>query len=526
MGQIVYRANLSAKAFPLLTDFQGRTVIVPGPDNTFNRSLVSSEDVDRDVGVPILYYAHNVLPAPYGFNSVGYEQTVDGVSDNSTDFTSIRIIRSNPLSAEEPGPNVYFSSKPGTQYILNIGVAYWVAALAPVSYPLGAYNSFATVQGITYIFYKGIGCYKYNSVSNTLIPVALTGLVIADIVGIASCQGYLIAHTKNKIFWSSTVDIDYTLNSVDFTPSLITGAGSIIPEGAKGDITVVATAAFGLTVYTSSNIVSGIYSGNSRYPFNFREIVNSGGCTSDDFISYGADSGNQYAYTTSGIQLVNQTQTQTVLPDITDFLAGQDFEDFDEITLKFSRDVLSVPMTKKLISVADRYFVVSYGKTSLTHAIVYDTAQKRYGKLKIEHTACFEFQYLDPTQSDAPRKSIGFLKANGTIVVLNPSVTFSFSTGVILLGKFQYARSRLLTLEGVVLQTIHPNQSANVYNLSSETGGTVESQERTQGYETSTTGQSQRTYDFHETAINHSILIVGGFFLSSLVLNFHIAGRR
>jgi len=83
-----------------------------------------------------------------------------------------------------------------------------------------------------------------------------------------------------------------------------------------------------------------------------------------------------------------------------------------------------------------------------------------------------------------------------------------------------------MSLEGLELQAVHPNQSASVYDMFSLTGGTIESVEKVQGYETSQSGQSQRTYKFHKTAVNHSILLVGGFFLSSFVLTFHIHGRR
>jgi hypothetical protein len=152
--------------------------------------------------------------------------------------------------------------------------------------------------------------------------------------------------------------------------------------------------------------------------------------------------------------------------------------------------------------------------------------QKRYGKLKIPHVAAFEYAYLDPTQADAPRRSLAFLQSNGTVKVVNPSVTFAGSQGVIVLGKFQYVRSRLLTLEELVIQTVHQNQSVLAFDLQSVTGGTVETATTVQGYEVSQSGEKQRIYKFHKTGVNHSILLIGGFFLSSFVLTFHIGGRR
>lgn len=527
MAQIVYRGNLSAKSFPLLTDFQGRTVIIAGPDQTYKAAITSQEDTDKDVGIPIVYYCHNVLPASYGFNSVGYEKLIDPLTLGTTGFTSVKLLRSNAISSTVNGPRYYFSCLPtGKCYYSLLGGTTWTLIATTISVVSTTVITTASVQGISYIFFSGIGCYKYNSATNTLVSVTLTGLTAANIKGITTYQGYLIAFDDNSVYWSSVLDIDYTLNSVDFVLSLTTGAGNIRPEGARGPITIVRAATFGLSIYTTSNIVSAVYSGNSRYPFNFKEVVSSGGCTSDDLIAYDANTGNQYAYTTSGIQTVTATQTQTIFPDITDFLAGQDFEDFDELTQTFILETLSSPMKKKLSSIADRYLIFSYGKTSLTHAIIYDMAQKRFGKLKYTHTDIFEYEYVDPSATDAPRRSIALLSPNGAVYVLNPSVTFAKSAGVILLGKFQYVRSRLMSLEGLEIQTVHPNQSAVAYDLYSNTGGTIESITKIQGYETSVAGQSQRSYKFHKTAINHSILLIGGFFLSSFILTFHIHGKR
>ncbi|MFK5173422.1 hypothetical protein ACI3QN_12985, partial [Propionibacterium freudenreichii] len=83
----------------------------------------------------------------------------------------------------------------------------------------------------------------------------------ANILGITAYQGYLIAYDTSTIYWSSTLDIDYTTNTVDFTPSLATGAGSLTLEGARGPITLAIPATFGIAVYTTSNIVSAVYSG-------------------------------------------------------------------------------------------------------------------------------------------------------------------------------------------------------------------------------------------------------------------------
>ena len=526
MSQIIYRANLSAKSFPFLTDFQGRTIIVAGNDNTFNRSLTSESDVDKDVGVPVAYYMHNVIPAPYGFSSVGYEQIIPAFIPASTSFTSAKLLRSNTLVSGN-GPRFYFSPNPaGVHYTYILGGTKWLPISNSVPYVASGQITYATLQGISYIFFPGVGCYKWNSTLNTLVSVTLTSLVSTSISGISTYQGYLIAYDTDTIYWSSVLDIDPTLNAIDFTPSLTTGAGSISPEGAKGPLTIVLPATFGLAIYTTSNVVSAVYSGNSRYPFNFKEVVSSGGCSSGDLVTYDANTGNQYAYPTSGFQVVTATATQTVFPEMTDFLAGAEFEDFDEATLSLIQSSLTSPMKKKIVSVADRYLIISYGISSLTHAIVYDMTQKRYGKLKVNHVDCFEYEYLDPALADAPRKSIAFLKVDGSVQIVNTSITFAKSKGVIILGKFQYARSRLLALDAVEFQAVHSGQSAMCYDFTSLSGGTAESYVMNQGWDSTKNNENQRIFNFRTIGVNHSLLIYGGFFLSSLVLTFHTLGSR
>lgn len=525
MSQIVYRANLSAKSFPFLSDFQGRSVIIPGPDNTYNRAVTSSTDSDGDVGIPLLYYCHNVLPAPYGFQSVGYGVGFAGLTGH-TDFSDIHIIRCNAISATQAGQRLYFSPMPsGTHYTLQ--TSGWTAVTGSTPYTSGTQVSYAEVQGITYIFFEKIGCYKYNYGTNALIAVTLTGLTVTNILGIASVQGYMIAWDESSIYWCSTVDINYVTNSVDFIPSLITGAGNLKPEGAHATIKNVVPSIYGMTIYTTSNIVTGIYSGNVRYPFNFRELTSSGGCEHRNLIAYDAISGNQYAYTTSGLQMVSATATQTVFPDVTDFLAGKVFEDFSETSLIFTQQNAGANgMVKQLTSIADRYLIFSYGLTSFTHALVYDMIQKRWGKLKITHVTCVEVEPIATELLDLPRHSIAFMSENGTLTVMNPDVDLANSNGVFVLGKFQYARSRLLTLETVLVQSVHPEQSLTIYNLTTPDGGTLDEAVINEGANVSLSSSRQRTYNFHTTSQNHTLLIQGGIALSSLVLKFHIAGRR
>jgi hypothetical protein len=219
----------------------------------------------------------------------------------------------------------------------------------------------------------------------------------------------MIAYSTNAVAWSSLI------SPTDFTPSLQTGAGGGQVQSIKGVITCGAPTSNGFILYTAQNAVAVLYTNNAQYPFNFNECIGAGGISTLERVTFDSDSGNNYAYTSFGMQVIKAKSAETILADVTDFLAGQYFEDFNEATLAFEYSILTAPMQKKLTFVADRYLVISYGITSLTHALVYDSVQKRMGKLKLNHVACFQYDLLTDLVSDIPRKSIAFVASSGTI---------------------------------------------------------------------------------------------------------------
>lgn len=513
MAQISYRGNLSAKVFPFVSEVFGQTVIIPGPDQNFSRQLVSAEDLDKDRGIPQMYYCHNVMPCAEGFQSIGYTAVINDTKSNFINQYTLR---------DTAGNEVFYShTSDGKNYILPFGGTTWTQ-INDIAGTAGVPISIATLNGQTFIYFAKIGCYTYSATSNTLVPIVLTGLDATTVVGITSSAGYLIAWTENSIAWSSTVSHDIPTDPIDFVPSLATGAGGGNVEAAKGKLTICAPHYLGFIIYTTDNAVAAVYSGNARYPFNLREIVNSGGLANSSLISVDSGSGNHYAYTTSGLQLVSISQTQTTLPELTDFIAGRYFEDFDENALLMYHQILVAPMKKAINVISDRYLVVSYGISSLTHALVFDLVQKRFGKLKQPHVSCFEWKQLSPEVIETPKQSIGFLKADGSIVTVDFSYASDTSHGVMLLGKYQLSRLRLMTLEQVTLENIRVGNVFNLYAAASIDGKNL--LPAVEGYLAVSNGPL-RVYNFHQTGVNHTLIAKGSFYCSSLELKFHIHGR-
>jgi hypothetical protein len=406
----------------------------------------------------------------------------------------------------------------GRSFILPEGEATWTE-LTPIDGTAGVTVTFAHVSGETYIYFSGIGCYKYNFATVSLDPVTLTGLEPTSINGICGAVGYLIAWSTTEIAWSSTID------PTDFVPSLATGAGGGAVEGARGQILLCAPITSGLVVYTIENAVAAVYSGNSRYPFNFKELTGSGGLTNVDNVALEANASTQYAYTTSGLQSVSLLGASTVFPEVTDFISGQVFEDFNETTRQFEVSNYAGTSTifkRHITVVSDRYLVISYGVTSLTHALVYDLIQKRWGKLKIPHVQCFEHSIDDPLATEPARNSIAFLQADGTIITLQNNHRYSNANGVIILGKYQFIRQRTTQLELVDIENVEEGDTFEFYDLF-----TLDGKNLLESVPTLITEEGQlRIYSVHKVGKNHSLLFKGAFNLSSLMLTFVLHGRR
>ena len=510
MAQIAYRGNLSANSFPFLSENWGRTVIVPGSDNNYNRKITSTEDSDKDIGIPQIFYCHNVLPFAQGFKSVGYNE-IYAKPGTGEAFNSQSLIR------DDLGNKAYLIISTTGNYYINEGVSWSFKG----NFGTGAV-SIAYVSGITYIWIRFVGCYKYDFTTHAFVSVSISGLTLVDtgvlpedIIGIAPSFGYLLLYTTNTVLWSSTID------PTDFVPSLATGAGNTAVEGVRGSITFCLPHTLGFMVYTESNVVVALYSGNARYPFNFRELVNSGGCASSELVSYDSNSGDHYAYTTSGLQKISTQAGQTVFPELTDFISGRLFEDFDDETKTFSAEILTQPLAKKVTVVADRYLVVSYGITELTHALVYDLIQKRWGKLKIRHTDCFENVFFSPGVVELPKQSMSFLLQDGSIQSIDLSIRNSNGVGCLLLGKFQYVRARLLQIDEITVENVHStNFFLSLYtSLDGKTG--------TWNYpmELGSAG-TMREYVCREIGLNHSLLLQGDFNLISFELKFIVNARK
>lgn len=513
MAQQSYRANLTAAEFPFLSEFQGRTIILPQIDQNYSRQSNSPKNKDRDIGIPQAYYMHNVVPTDAGLTSVAYQAVANPPFGGSPVlFDSAYNIRDTDGNATIFG---YGSRVPvGNNFVLkSLGIGWTITDGTKAA--AGRFVTTAHVNGQTYIFFGGVGCTRYDYDLQLLVNVPLAGLTVANILGICASNGYMIAWDEENIYWSSLID------PTDFVPSLVTGAGSQGVQLAKAEIVVCLPLNTGFVVYTKRNAVAQIFSGNSLYPFNAKEIIGAGGVSNPALVAFDGNSTNHYAYTTAGLQEISQSSSQVAFPQLTDFIAGAQFEDYDETINQFSTITLVAPMVKKLTMVGNRYFVFSYGVTQLTHALVYDFALARWGKLKITHVDCFEYFYPSSDVVEAPKRNIGFLQADGTIQVAVVSYSTTGSYGTVLLGKYQLDRNRMLEMQEIHVESVQDDALLNIKLLSAIDGLNTTTTVPTPADNVGT----YRRYNCRASALNHSIAISGAFNLSSLVLKFTDAGE-
>jgi hypothetical protein len=508
MAQGTYSIDLNGAAFPMLSEQQSRTVI----------GTNAADAEGAKVGVA---YCHNVMPSLYGLDSVGYLESIPKIADlpSGAEVRDVRIIYGSlktrlHLTWDTLG-NLYIL-KPNSSAWQKITVSLLPESIISIGSLAPSNISIGTVNGTSYIMYSKVACFIYDEAASKLIQVELDGIEVATVIGLVASSGYLILYTDLAIAWSSTID------PLDFVPSQVTGAGGGNVAGLAGKIEFCTYNSLGILIYTEANIIAGTYTGNAQYPFKFREVEGSQGGISLDLVAYEANSASQFVYSKAGIQAITSQRSETILPEITDFLAGRRFEDYNEITEKY--ELTNIPlnqaMIKKIKFVASRYLIISYGLpgSNFTHALVFDSILRRMGKLKLVHTDVFE---LIGTQPEVSKESIAFLLSDGSVKTLDFS-TKSEGSGVVILGKLQFSRSRLLSLLTVDIENVAEESPIKVSSQLSLDGKNFSV---VQGVP-SLVDPNVRVFNFRATGINHSLVIYGVFNLVTVLVTFTLNGRR
>ena len=535
MTRLTARFNMQGATLPLLVSQGGRSVIDVRGDLTFYPDVTTEGDVPKDRGIPSILYAHNVMPSAYGWQSVGYTEIVpfySGLAGGEVFVNQQKVFGATiPTSMpESSGLKTYIAVThlaAQTKFYYLTGANVWSPVLDSAGTPIvfaGLIDiSVAHVNGYSYILIPHYNVGVLDISTGKFLVRTLASLTLDNIIGLLSISGYLLTYTKNSYAWSSTINVE------DFLPSEVSGAGGGSIQEIDGDIVVGRTLTGGFILFTRSNAVAGLYTGNTAFPFELREMPSVGGVASDLQVSAEVSNGSYYAITGSGIQSLSFTAVKNALIPVSDFIFGRDFEDLDESTYFLTKYSLAADMIRAIQVIANRYIVVSYGagiaSTDYTHAIIVDVSQGRMGKLRIPHRKCFALQeQIIGTDVDA-RSSIGFLQATGAVKKLSFEVNRGETSGVLLYGKIQYVRSRMLELQEVLVDGVRDGGTFSISDLPSLLGDNYDLPANSGYYDSTMSSGTSKRYLFHTVAENHVIAMKGEFNIPTFVASFNLHGR-
>lgn len=549
MPQYPLRANLSNPNFPFTTEFWGRSIIVPQYDQNFDRTTLNAPGVTVDKGIPQAFYMHNVLPTQQGYQAIGY---TDGLSADAINTLPPGASFDQAFSLQNlDGSRFIFSPSSGKNYVYDDSQARWIVSTPTPGVTAATLVTTAMVQGQTYIFYEKIGCFKYNPTTQAMDSVTLTALDVTQVIGICAANGYLIAWTVNNVAWSSL------LTPTDFTPDLTTGAGGGAINDAQGDIKVLLPISGGFIAYCDLNAVGGRYSGNINFPFVFKEVAGSAGIRHPNDVSYHSNLAYHILWSGNGIQQLTLGAANAVYMEAADFLAGQIFEDFNEITNKLITSYLGSPLNLNITIISARFLVISYGiaPPDFTHAIVYDLTLNRWGKLKITHRQCFQFtfptingavtygQLLGKTYHDLANTTYGdlnttvanlsqdefkhnfaFLQSDGRIKIVDFEFSENNAFGILLLGKYQFQRTQRIEHQVAEFDVVKGEENSfNYYILPTQDGKTLE--DLIAGFKMpSKVGARTVIYKKIVNGYSLAMLLTGQFNLTSVTFIFTLGG--
>jgi hypothetical protein len=555
MAQIHYRANLSAATFPMTVEKSGRNVIIPGPDQNFDRRIDAPGETSKGtVGIPQVIYMHNVLPTEEGYQSAGND-LVHIINPSALDLGGpgsfppgqtitnfVKLDLDNNQSLPNSKLFIAFFSNNSYTVAFESQLATWpnIARTFPtpnsVSTPEN--SNFYYIRGVLYYFVKTTAqpsYYTFNAVTGffdiTATVYAGQGANSADLTTnfawAISSYNYHIVASRSAIGWSSTT------TPTDFSTSLVSGAGYEQINNLKGKIVFLKEHVDGFFIYTTENVLFAQYTGNQRYPWKFREVPQSGGYISPRQVAGDTNSGSNFGVDVAkNIQVVSPTNAESLFPDITDFLSRADFYSFyDSVTNTFTHNnVLDKTLNPSVWYVLDRYIIIAYTKNingEWTNSFIYDTKLKRFGKLFLDWTFIFgyknEIYFVQVTQRLITKLIFSSVLSNFTDYV---------PRSVIVLGKFQYVRSRFICIDELEIENIRyktlPGPGVDK-NFSAVILPTLDGKTflpAVSPYDTTPTTVDIRIAKFlcHTSCQNFALAFSGYFDLNTVALTFHPEG--
>lgn len=534
-----YSMRLTEMGFPFRSDLFEKSALADEIPNAKNRRVV-----------PEPIFMDNVIPSAQGLDSLDRIVAITGGAgvikfDKVYDFFSIS------------GQKYLFSPAYGRAAVIKDGETAWISYLNLVGNPTA---SVMYLRGETYFYFRNFGAYRYDEPLVDLVAVTLTGLIVANIIGVTSASNYAIAFDRNTIYFTSRIEVS---NAIDFTPTLNV-AGSAQVLAIRGNIVTCLPYANGFIIYTRNNAVMASYSGNPTNPFTFREIPGSAGVIDEENVAWDTNIGVHFAWTRSGMQQLSPDRSSNFIPELADYVRQRTVESLNEDTGVLSRTIFTQEMTIKLNIIAHRYLCFSYGQQIsdatmqiYDAAFIFDLDLKRWGRLTLPHVDLFaytfsggisfltydqlaattydqlsEIRYEELTTQDPGGRNLGFkigaLKLNGQTEVvfranlLDPAAAAS---GVMLLGRMSAYPENMTELQELRVSQAQL-EKVKVY-LSQYSDPIVAPSAVVTPTKHNLTGVTfNERYLWRSTARNHTILVKGRFHMTDFDLWLDQVGDR
>ena len=543
MAQLKFAADITEAEFPLLFKYAGRSVIQSQGDISGNPPPIFH--------LPSVLYCQDVLPTKAGYSSVGYKNIYAAATPTNNNFSKIFTV--GDVNQNKSKLAITTDSH---IYMLSPASGVW-SDVTPAGWTGGDAVTVASANGTSYCWLAGVGLYAIDPVAVTLTsaPTVSSGSPsvpyppVAEILGCFSSVNYLCLYSVNTIYWCDTLG-----NPLDFVPSLITGAGSAIPNDLAGAIVTVVPLINGYIVYTTENIILASFSNNTQFPWIFVNAGNGSGISSSTQVSTEPNLAFHVALTFAGLLKISAAGCEQLVPEVTDFIASQVIEAYDHVNNIVVSTDLTDNVQTALSIIGARYIVLSYavtGTNGFTDALIYDLALNRWGKLHVNHASIFEFntsitsnpatydnypnayntypqQYNStPTSISSPPSvgsNFGVFCTDGSIDLVTVNYDSTTDAAVLLLGKFQLVRGYTFTLQGIEVETINPVSNFTLTDYPSIDGKTLLSARPLNQLGVNTSGLS--VYGSRIAAKNHILALKGSFDLTFLEITAVMGGRR
>lgn len=399
MAQNKTSINLSSADFTLSFSFKGRSVVVPGQDQNFFGSTGSwaGNAPQKGVDIPQIYYCENVVPTSEGYRSVAYRYAIDppeDVGDPPPQFVKIF----NIFDGFSNSALVGITADLRLFLVSSSTDGLWEELALPGGYSWTEPSqvTVTSVVGYVLICIEGVGIFNINIGGVSLIVAPVTGIDPLLINGICASNSILVAWNDNTVYWSSA------LTPLDFIPSLITGAGSAVPEGLKGSIKLCKEIKGGFIVYSEVTVIGASYTLTNALPWIFDPLEGAAGIISADHVAYDINLSAHFAWTTAGLAQISLNRLQLLFPQITDFIASGVSDTTTTFTDYPSTDFSPQAKEIRLAAISSRYLCISFGYLlpaeepdqfpvpAMVQSFVYDGELKRWGKLKVDHVQILE----------------------------------------------------------------------------------------------------------------------------------------